>query len=107
MTFSLDGWNIGNADGVEWSPWGSGGNARAKILTNGDGYYVALVEAEPGYSGDAHEHGYAEFLYVVSGTLQSQGVTIGAGSAYVAEPGSVHDQFTTAEGATYLSIFKL
>ena len=107
MTFSLDGWNIGNADAVEWSPWGSGGNARAKILTDGDGHYIALVEANPGYAGDPHEHAHAEFLYVLSGTLQSQGVAIGPGGAYVAEPGSVHEEFTTTEGATYLSIFKL
>jgi len=107
MTFSLDGWNIADANAVDWSPWGSGGNARAKILTNGDGYYVALVEAEPGYVGDPHEHAHTEFLYVLSGELQSQGVTIGVGGAYVAEAGSTHEQFTTAEGATYLSTFKL
>ena len=33
MTFSLDGWNIGHADDIDWGPWGSGDNARAKILT--------------------------------------------------------------------------
>jgi quercetin dioxygenase-like cupin family protein len=107
MTFSLEGWNIGGADAVEWSPWGSRGDARAKILANGDGYYVALVEADPGYAGDPHEHAHAEFLYVLRGVLHSQGVTIGPGGAYVAEPGSVHEEFATAEGATYLSIFKL
>ena len=66
MSFSLDGWNIGHADDIEWSPWGSGNDARAKILTNGDGYYVALVEADAGYHGDAHEHEHTEFLYVDS-----------------------------------------
>ena len=107
MTLSLDGWNIGDADAVEWTPWGSGGNARAKVLTNGDGYYVALIEADPGYRGDAHAHGYTEFLYVLSGVVQSQGRSLGAGAAYVAEPGSTHDEFGTTDGASYLSIFKL
>ena len=44
MTLSLNGWNIGDADAVEWTPWGSGGNARAKILTNGDGYYLSIFK---------------------------------------------------------------
>jgi quercetin dioxygenase-like cupin family protein len=105
--FSLEGWSIGDAEQIEWGPWGSGGNARAKILTNGDGYYVALVEAEPGYRGDAHEHAHTEFLYVLSGTVQSQGEVLHTGSAYVAAAGSRHDEFATADGATYLSIFKL
>ena len=107
MTFSTDGWSIGRFDDVEWSPWGSGGNARAKILANGDGYFLALVEAEPGYAGDPHEHANAEFLYVLDGWLRTQGETLSAGGAYVAAAGSTHDQFDAPEGATYLSIFKL
>jgi len=107
MSFSLDGWNIGHADDIEWSPWGSGNDARAKILTNGDGYYVALVEADAGYHGDAHEHEHTEFLYVVRGALRSQGRVMTAGDAYVAGTGSRHDEFRTDDGATYVSIFKL
>lgn len=107
MSMTLDGWSIGRFDGVEWSPWGSSGNARAKILANGDGYYVALVEAEPGYVGDAHEHAATEFLYVVEGSLRTQGEELARGDAYVAAAGSVHEQFDAPAGATYLSIFKL
>ena len=40
---SLDGWDIGKFDDIDWVPWGSGGNARAKILATGDGYILALV----------------------------------------------------------------
>ena len=107
MAFSLDGWNIGHAPDVDWGPWGSGGDARAKILSDGDGYYVALVEADAGYHGDAHEHEHTEFLYLVSGTLRNQGRTMTAGDAYVAAAGSTHDEFSTDDGATYVSIFKL
>ena len=32
MTLSMDGWNPGRFDDAEWSAWGSGGNARAKVL---------------------------------------------------------------------------
>jgi quercetin dioxygenase-like cupin family protein len=107
MTFSLDGWDIGRADDLEWGPWGSGGNARAKMLANGDGFFVALVEADPGYQGDPHEHAHTEFLFVVDGTLRTQGRTMTKGDGYVASVGSTHDDFRTDEGATYLSIFKL
>jgi len=107
MSFSLDGWSIGRFDDVEWSPWGSSGNARAKVLANGDNYYVALVEAEPGYVGDAHAHAATEFLFVVEGTLLTQGEQLTKGDAYVAAAGSVHEEFAAPDGASYLSIFKL
>ena len=107
MTFSLDGWDVGRFDEIDWGRWGSGGNARAKMLATGDGYYVALVEADRGYQGDAHEHAHAEFLFVVDGTLRTQGRTMSTGDAYVASAGSTHDDFGTDDGATYLSIFKL
>ena len=79
---SLDGWDIAKLAEIDWAPWGSGGNARAKVLANADGYFVALVEAEPGYSGDPHVHDYAEFLYVISGTLLNQGQEMTTGDAY-------------------------
>jgi uncharacterized protein len=103
----LTGWDIGAVAALEWGPWGSGGDARAKVLANGDGYYLALVEAEPGYAGDPHQHGFAEMLYVLAGSLRTQGVEMGPGDAYVASAGSVHTDFVTDGGATYLSIFKL
>ena len=46
MDISLDGWDIGRFDELEWSPWGSGGNARAKTLASGDGFYLSVVEAD-------------------------------------------------------------
>jgi len=107
MTYSFEGWSFGDPDAVEWAPWGSGGNARAKILADGDSSFVALIDAKPGYRGDAHEHAAVEFLYVVSGTVQTQGRELSAGSVYAAAAGSTHDAFGTESGATYLSIFKL
>jgi quercetin dioxygenase-like cupin family protein len=103
----LAGWDIGAVAAVDWAPWGSRGDARAKVLASGDGYFLALVEAEPGYRGDPHEHGFTEMLFVLAGTLRTQGVMMGPGDAYVAAAGSVHTDFTTEGGTTYLSIFKL
>jgi anti-sigma factor ChrR (cupin superfamily) len=107
MDISLMGWDIGHFDEIEWAPWGSGGNAKAKILASGDGFYVAYVDAEPGYTGDPHEHTATEFALVLEGTLRNQGVEMKAGDGYVAAAGSTHADFTTATGARYLSIFKL
>ncbi len=107
MDISLEGWDIGSFDAVEWAAWGSGGNARAKVLASADGFFVALVEAQAGYTGDPHRHDHAEFLYVVDGTLRTQGREMVAGDAYAAAPGSTHDDFATDSGATYLSIFRL
>jgi hypothetical protein len=47
---SLEGWDIKTAADEGWMPWsGAAGDARAKILGIADGYYVMLVEAQPGY----------------------------------------------------------
>jgi len=100
------GWSIGAADDVEWVPWGGGG-ARAKVLASGDGYHVALVDAEPGYRGDPHTHEHAEMLHVLEGEVVTNGVRMGPGDAYVAATGSEHQSFATETGATYLSIFKI
>jgi len=107
MEHSLEGWDIGRFDKIEWGPWGSRGNARAKIMAAGDGYHVALIEAEAGYTGDPHEHAYAEFLYVIRGSLRTQEQEMTEGDAYVAAAGSHHTHFVTDEGATYINIFKL
>lgn len=104
---NLDGWNIGHAADVEWQPWGSNGNARAKVLAAGDGYYIAVVEADPGYRGDHHVHEHTEFSVVLDGSFLTQGIELGAGDAYVAEAGSVHSDFEAPRGARYVSIFKI
>jgi quercetin dioxygenase-like cupin family protein len=104
----LDGWDIVRADDAEWMPWGGpAGAARAKVLGSADGYMVMLVEAGPGYRGDAHEHTYPEFNYVIAGTLRNQGQPMSAGDGYAAAAGSTHTDFTTDTGATYIVIFKV
>ena len=101
------GWNIVRADDAEWAPWGSQGNARAKVLGTADGYYVTLVEADAGYRGDPHEHTHAEFFYVLDGTVRNQGEVITAGDGYAAAAGSRHTDFVVESSATYLIIFRL
>jgi len=103
---SLDGWDINQADQLDWVPWGEGG-ARAKILGVADGYVVALVEADAGYQGTPHEHAHAEFFYLIEGHVTNQGTVMTAGDGYAAAAGSRHDQFGADTPARYLSIFKL
>ena len=107
MQQTLDGWDIGTFDQLEWASWGSRGDARAKVLANADGYVVTLVEAQPGYQGDPHVHAHAEFLYVIDGALRTQGKEMRKGDAYAAAAGSTHSDFATETGATYLLTFKL
>jgi hypothetical protein len=63
-----------------------------------------LVEAQPGYSGTEHTHSYAEFQFVVSGELSTQGHTMVMGDAYAASAGSRHTEFRTETGATYFLV---
>ena len=107
MEHSLEGWDLGKFDEVEWSPWGSGDNARAKVMASADGFYVSVVEAQPGYQADPHEHTYPEFIYVIEGKVRTQGRELVQGDAYAAAPGSVHTDFASETGATYLSILKI
>jgi quercetin dioxygenase-like cupin family protein len=107
MELSLDGWDIERFDDVEWGPWGSTGDARAKVMGSADGYIVALVEAEPGYQGEPHVHEYPEFFHVLEGSVRNQGKVMKKGDGYAAAPGSTHTDFETESGATYVIIFKL
>lgn len=108
MEHALDGWDIVHAASAEWVPWGGeGAPARAKVLGTGDGYALVLVEAAAGYTGQPHEHTNAELSYVVSGTVEHQGVPLEGGDGYVAAAGSVHTGFTAITDATYVIAFKL
>ena len=104
---SLDRWDIRHAEDVEWIPWGDKGNARAKILAEADGYMVVLVEAEAGYTGNAHDHAHAEFLYLLAGSIRNQGQLMHTGDAYAAASGSTHTDFEAQAPSTYLLIFRL
>jgi len=107
MDISLEGWDIQAAESVEWVPWGTKGNARAKILGSADGYMVACVQADPGYEGDPHVHGHPEFFFLVEGTVRNQGREMVAGDGYAAGTNSSHTDFATDTGATYIVIFKI
>jgi quercetin dioxygenase-like cupin family protein len=103
---SLTGWDIANAAEIHRTPWGSRGDATAKLIASADGFNVVVVTAEPGYTGDPHVHEFPEFLYVIAGSLRVQGHLVQQGDAYAAAAGSTHTEFQTDSGAVYLLIFK-
>ena len=107
MEIDLRGLGCRPRGDIEWAPWGGRGDARAKVLGVANGFFVAYVEAEPGYHGDPHVHDHPEFLYVVDGKLRNQGVDMVTGDGYAAAIDSSHVDFATEAGARYLSIFKL
>jgi anti-sigma factor ChrR (cupin superfamily) len=106
-TPSLDSWDIHHAPDVDWIPWGSQGNAQAKVLAEVDGYTVALIQAEAGYQTAAHDHAYPEFFYLLDGVIRNQGQVMNAGDAYAAGAASTHTDFETQTAASYISIFRL
>ena len=63
------------------------------MLASGDGYVLAVVEADAGYRGTPHEHTSTEFLFVLAGRVRNQGRMMSAGDAYVAAVGSTHSDF--------------
>ena len=108
MEHSLDGWDIGHHAQRDWAPWGgTTGNARAKVLAVADDHLLTVVEADPGYAGDADQHVHPEFLYVIEGSVRTQGVELGAGDGYAASTGSNHTDFATDTGAIYVLAFRL
>jgi quercetin dioxygenase-like cupin family protein len=108
MHVVLEGWDINRFEDVEWQPWGTRRDARAKVLGSGDGFFLSLVEAPEGYRGDPHIHAHTEFLFVLHGELRNQGQTMNAQDGYVAAIGSSHDDFEVGPGgAAYLSIFRI
>lgn len=106
-TPSLENWDIRHGKEIEWLPWGSEGNARVKILGEADGYTVAIIQADAGYTTLEHQHAHAEFFYLIEGGIRNQGQQMDAGDGYAAASGSVHTDFQVERPSTYLSIFRL
>ena len=107
-THDLAGWDIGAVAALDWAPWGSRGDARAKVLASGDGYFLALVEAEPATDGrSARARLRRDALRPRRHPAHARRGAWARATPTSPAAGSVHTDFTTESGATYLSIFKL
>jgi quercetin dioxygenase-like cupin family protein len=103
MTDIKQGWTFAEASEMDWQNVGPG--VDLKMLAGANGRGIALFKFAPGYVGTVHEHGDAEFSYVLEGELISMGVTMKSGGAYAAETGTTHEEFRTETGCTLVSVF--
>jgi len=77
-----------------------------KLLSNDQvrGYVVALGRLEPNTRYPAHEHRFAEDVYILSGDLTVNGRTMVAGDFHRAESGTWHDENFSENGCTILIV---
>ena len=68
------------------------------------GYEVAMLEFAPGTRFPAHRHASSEEVFVFSGTLQTQGRTLGPGDFLHSEPGTWHQELVSPDGCRALLI---
>ncbi len=99
------GWMFADSNAIEWNEMGPG--VSMKQLGVANGRLIAMFKFDPGYAGGTHEHGDAEFTYVIDGSIVSNGVPMGAGHAYAAEAGTTHSEFRSDAGATVVSVFAI
>lgn len=102
---STEGWTFTDSAAMEWQ--GVGDKVEMKMLAGADGRVIALFKFEAGYVGGTHEHGDAEFSYVLEGEVVSNGVLMKAGHAYGVGAGTTHEEFRTDTGCTLVSVFAM
>lgn len=90
------------------APWIQGPlpGVRFKLLSAApdQGHVILEVELGPGAVYPEHEHIGPEDMYVLTGDLQTEGMMLGPGDSFHAEPGTSHDGLRSVEGCTALLI---
>lgn len=57
-----------------------------------------------GFKGPVHRHDGLEYLYVIEGSAISNGVSLKAGCGFIAEPGTLHGEFSSPSGAATIAV---
>lgn len=104
MGIDIAGWAFTDSGSVPWQALGH--DIEMKVLGAADSKVIALFRFAAGYVGGTHYHEEAEFTYVLEGDLISNGVAMSAGHAYAARAGTTHEEFSTTDGCTLVSVFK-
>jgi quercetin dioxygenase-like cupin family protein len=100
---SIDGWVFADSASIEWKSMAPG--VRMKSLGMANGRLMALFQFDAGCVGGAHNHGDAEFTYLLEGEMLSNGVQMLPGHSYAAPAGTRHVQFDAVTASTVLSVF--
>jgi anti-sigma factor ChrR (cupin superfamily) len=102
---TTEGWTFTDSTAMEWQDVGD--KIGMKLLAGADGRVIAMFKFDAGYEGGTHEHGDAEFTYILEGEIVSNGVLMKAGHAYGVGAGTTHEEFRTDTGCTVVSVFPL
>jgi anti-sigma factor ChrR (cupin superfamily) len=90
-----DGWHDTNIAGFRIKP----------LSTAPDmGYQTLLVDFAPGMTYPGHLHESTEQLFILSGSLQTEGRLLGPGDFFHADPGTQHQMLFSSEGCRALLI---
>ena len=90
---------------MEWQTVEDGQMLKFIGTAKGTGFILSKVPA--GFKGPVHSHGGLEYLYVIDGSVISNGTLLRAGHGYIAEPGTRHEEFLSSLGATFIVVFSL
>ncbi len=73
-----------------------------KIVGKADDYVMLLVDLPAGVTSPVHTHPTMEFLYVLEGSVSSNGIEMLEGHGFGSVAGCVHSEFSSESGAKVL-----
>jgi quercetin dioxygenase-like cupin family protein len=100
-----DKWIITDTLALDWQQTPHG--QEIKQIGTMEGTGMILSRVPPGCEGPAHIHPGLEYLYVIEGSVVSNGIELKAGSAYIAGSGTEHQEFYSETGAVFIVVFTL
>ena len=101
---SIKKWHFANTNEMDWQVLENG--QMIKFIGTAEGTGFILSKVPPGCIGPPHYHEGLEYLYVIDGSVVSNGVLLEAGHGYIAESGTEHHEFYSEAGATFIVVFK-
>jgi hypothetical protein len=96
-------WHIANTNSMDWQTVEGGQMIKFIGTAKGTGFILSKVPA--GFKGPVHRHDGLEYLYVIEGSAISNGTLLKAGCGFIAEPGTLHSEFSSPSGATFVVVF--
>lgn len=96
-------WHYADTNSMNWQIVNDSQKLKFIGTTQGTGFILSEVPA--GFEGPAHDHDGFEYMFVVEGSVISNGKLLEAGHGYIAEPGTRHEQFFSPDGAKFIVVF--